>query len=166
MESSTRNLALAVWNGKPRVGAELSALPLLRRYYWPSHVQLRSKCSEAASGPHHRKSNGPASSQRSASTLIGTPPADGPRATVRSSRSRRSPPSWESPGPHCYRLATSGLLPVLELGRRRVVPAEWLRRWLEDRYEDLAASGTELADEDGEEEPRSLPSRSRTRNTS
>jgi excisionase family DNA binding protein len=41
---------------------------------------------------------------------------------------------------HCYRLATRGLLPVLELGRRKVVPAEWLQRWLDDRYEDLAAS--------------------------
>jgi len=65
---------------------------------------------------------------------------------------------------HGYRLATRGLLPSLELGRRRVVPAEWFRRWLDERYEDLAA-GSEPADEAGEGEPPStaLPSRARNR---
>jgi excisionase family DNA binding protein len=47
---------------------------------------------------------------------------------------------------HCYRLATRGLLPVLELGRRKVVPVEWLQRWLDDRYEDLAGSETASAE--------------------
>jgi excisionase family DNA binding protein len=67
---------------------------------------------------------------------------------------------------HCYRLATKGLLPVLELGRRKVVPAEWLHRWLDDRYEDLRASERGPADEADEEEPGSLGLRSRTRNRS
>jgi excisionase family DNA binding protein len=54
---------------------------------------------------------------------------------------------------HCYRLATRGLLPVLELGRRRVVPAAWLHKWLDDRYEDVRASETDPADEAGEDDP-------------
>ena len=47
---------------------------------------------------------------------------------------------------HCYRLATRGLLPALELGRRKIVPEEWLQRWLDDRYRDLAGSESASAE--------------------
>lgn len=57
--------------------------------------------------------------------------------------------------PHCYRLAARGLLPVLELGRRKVVPTEWLNRWLDDRYEDLSGSEAPVDRADGKRPGRS-----------
>ena len=60
---------------------------------------------------------------------------------------------------HCYRLAARSLLPTLELGRRKVVPAEWLRRWLDDRYEELPSSQAAIDDQVDEADSR----RDRTR---